>query len=68
MFELVIIFTLLYILCKLHNVHIIKHKFQGIYLYYEVKKFDMWYKEFKPIVKKIRLWDLDSKDEEPPIF
>ena len=68
MFELFIIFILMYILCKLHGVHIIKHNFDGVYLYYEVKKFDMWYKDFRTIVKKKRLWNIKSKDEDTPIF
>jgi hypothetical protein len=68
MFELFTIFSLLYILCKLHGVQIVNQKFDGVYLYYEVKKFDMWYKVFKPTVKRIRLWNTKSKDEETPIF
>lgn len=68
MCEILTTFMLLYMVLKLHNVHIIHHRFDGIYLYYEVKKFNIWFKDFEPVVKRILLWSKKTKDEEPPIF
>jgi hypothetical protein len=68
MFELFTIFMLIYMLCKAHSVNIIKHMHDGYYLYYEVKQFSQRYREFTVKVKRIRLWNTKSSDEEPPIF
>lgn len=68
MFEFFTIFILLYLLFAVHAVHIVHHRFNGYYLYYQVKEFDMWYKEFRPVVKKVLLWSTKSRDEEDQIF
>lgn len=68
MFEFLTIFILLYLLAKVHVLKIVHHRFNGYYLYYQVKEFDMYYKEFRPVVKKKLLWDTKSNDEEKSIF
>jgi hypothetical protein len=68
MFEFLTIFILLYLLAKVHVVKIVYHRFDGYYLYYQVKEFEMYYKEFRPVVKKKLLWSTKSNDEEESIF
>lgn len=64
MFELLIIFILLYLVVTVHSAKIVYHRFDGYYLYYQVKEFDIWFKSFRPVVRKKLLWSTKSRDEE----
>lgn len=68
MCETISIFILLVLLKRLYNATIIKHLHDGYYLYYEVKEFDIWYKNFNPRVKKICIWKFRYKRYEGDNF
>lgn len=62
MFEIFVTFILLLIIKRLYNINIINRLNDGLYLYYELKVFDMWNSRFIPQVYKIRLWKYKYKD------
>ena len=66
MCNFIIIFILLYIVWKQHNAKIVKHYESGYYLYYEAKVFNVWFKEYNSVVKKILLWKLRREEDSDP--
>lgn len=68
MFEMLIIFILLVLVKRSYNITLVKHLHDGYYVYYEVKEFDVWYKNFNPRVKKILIWNLKSRGYEEDHF
>lgn len=64
MCNFIIIFILLYMLCSMYNVTIVKHLHKGYYLYYEVKEFNLRYLQYYPKVKRVLLWKFKDSEEE----
>lgn len=68
MFEILIIFILLVLVKRSYNITLVKHLYDGYYLYYEIREFDIWYKSFNPRVKKMLIWNLKSTGYEEDHF
>ena len=66
MCNFIIIFILIYIVWKQHNVKLIKHYASGYYLYYEAREFNVWFKEYRSVVKRILIWKLRSEEDSDP--
>ena len=64
MFKLFVIFTLFYIIFKLHGMHLMYRRYDGLYLCYESKSFNPIYKEWVVKTECVYLWKY-KRDENP---